>query len=480
MAKKLPSAVALATALLWTAPVQAQDATSVLAAASRAMGVETLKTIEYSATGFDFAFGQSGMPGGAWPRFINKSYTRQVNFETPASKLDRVRAQGENPPFGGGNQPLQGDQNQSQTIIVAQNTPWAQQLELYMLPHGFLRAAATRNPTVQKMGNVNVVSFQGGNGAQVRGYINAQGLVERVATMIDHPVTGDTPLEAVFLDYRAVDGVQWPHKIIQRQGGYPIFDLDIAQVRVNAPVDIQAAAQGGGGGGGGGGQQQGVPVVELAPGVLLFNSGYAVMAFDMGDHLLFLEPGNSQQRAQQVIAEAKRRFPNKPVRYVVNTHPHFDHSSGLRAFVAEGATILTHQMNRAYVEELMRRPHTLSPDAQEQANQPVRVQGVPDRHVITGNGHTIELHRMTNFGHTPAMLMAYLPQHRILYEADGYNAGAADAQPPATPSPYHLALLANVQRLNLQVDRVIPTHYPADDRVITLAEIRRMARQSTN
>ena len=480
MAKKLLSAVALSATLLWAAPVQAQDAAGVIAAASRAMGVETLKTIDYSATGFDFALGQSGVPGGPWPRFINKTYRRQVNFETLSSKVDRIRMQGENPPFGGGNQPIQGEQAQSQTIIVAQGTPWVQALELYMLPQGFLKAAATRTPTLEKQGTVNVISFRGDNGAQVRGYINAQNQAERVATMIDNAVMGDTPFEAVYLDYRTVNGVQWPMQIIQRTGGYPTFDLRLSDVKVNAPVDIQAAAPAGGGGGGGGGGQQGVPVTELAPGVLLFNSGYAVMAFDMGDHLLFLEPGNSEQRALQVIAEAKRRFPNKPVRYVVNTHTHFDHSSGLRAFVAEGATILTHEMNRGYVEELMRRQHTLAPDAQQKAPQPIKVEAVGDRKTITGNGHTIELYRMTEFGHHPAMLMAYLPQLKILYEADGYNAGAADARPPATPSPYHLALLANVQRLNLQVDRVIPVHYPADDRVVTLAEIRRMVGQGTN
>jgi glyoxylase-like metal-dependent hydrolase (beta-lactamase superfamily II) len=348
-----------------------------------------------------------------------------------------------------------------------------------MLPHGFLRAAATRNPTLTRMGNLNVVAFQGANGATVRGYINGQNQVERVATMIDNAVMGDTPFEAVYLDYRTINGVQWPMQIIQRTGGYPTFDLKLSDVKINAPVNI-VAQQGGGGGGGGGGQQQGVPVVELAPGVLLFNSGYAPMAFDMGDHILFLEPGNSEARALQVIAEAKRRFPGKPVRYVVNTHTHFDHSSGLRAFVAEGATILTHEMNRGYVEEMMRRPHTLNPDAQERANQPVKVQGVPDRHVITGNGHTIELHRIQNFGHQPAVLMAYLPQHRILYEADMYNAGAANATPPATPSPYNLALLENVQRLNLQVDRIIPTHYPADNRVVTMEEVRRMVGRATN
>ena len=96
----------------------AQDARSVLGEASRALGVEGLNTVEYTASGFDFAFGQAYNPNSPWPKFINKSYTRVVDFRTPASKVDRVRMQGENPPRGGGQQPVIGEQPQSQTIIV--------------------------------------------------------------------------------------------------------------------------------------------------------------------------------------------------------------------------------------------------------------------------------------------------------------------------------------------------------------------------
>ena len=96
----------------------AQDAKTALADASKALGVETLNTVEYSASGFDYVLGQAYNPSSPWPKFINKTYTRAIDFRTPASKVDRVRMQGENPPRGGGQQPVVGEQPQSQTIIV--------------------------------------------------------------------------------------------------------------------------------------------------------------------------------------------------------------------------------------------------------------------------------------------------------------------------------------------------------------------------
>src|SRR6266536_5988044 len=145
MRKQVLAGFALAAALTWTS--SAQDAKAVVANASKAMGVDTLKTVQYSATGFDFALGQAPNPSAPWPKFINKSYTRAIDFEKSTSKLDRVRVQGENPPHGGGQQPIVGEQPQTQTIIVNASTPWTQQLELVMMPHGFLRTAAKKNAT---------------------------------------------------------------------------------------------------------------------------------------------------------------------------------------------------------------------------------------------------------------------------------------------------------------------------------------------
>src|SRR6266545_4584877 len=119
----------------------AQDVKTVLADASKALGADTLNTVEYSASGFDFVLGQAYNPSSPWPKFINKTYTRAIDFKTPASKVDRVRMQGETPPRGGGLQPVIGEQPQSQTIIIGPTTPWVQQLEIWMMPHAFVKAA---------------------------------------------------------------------------------------------------------------------------------------------------------------------------------------------------------------------------------------------------------------------------------------------------------------------------------------------------
>ena len=171
MFRKCLAVCAVTAVLAWSS--SAQDARAVIGDASRAMGVDALKTVQYSATGLDFALGQAPNPASPWPKFINKSYTRMINFDTPASRVERVRVQGENPPHGGGQQPLVGEQPQNQTIIVSADTPWVQQLEILMTPHGFLRAAMKRNATVEArtMGGkkYNVVTFLGDNKAKVNG-----------------------------------------------------------------------------------------------------------------------------------------------------------------------------------------------------------------------------------------------------------------------------------------------------------------------
>lgn len=58
------------------------------------------------------------------------------------------------------------------------------------------------------------------------------------------------------------------------------------------------------------------------------------------DFVTVVEPPLNDDRSQAVIAEVKRLVPAKPIRYVVNSHHHWDHSGGLRSYVAEGAGII--------------------------------------------------------------------------------------------------------------------------------------------
>jgi glyoxylase-like metal-dependent hydrolase (beta-lactamase superfamily II) len=451
----------------------AQDAKTVLDNATKAMG--SLKTVEYSGSGFDFALGQNANPNLAWPKFIDKTYKRTMNFETPAYRLERIRMQGENPPRGGGQQPIVGEQTQNQTTVVNANTPWAAQLELWMMPHGFLQAAAKNKATTATRTvsgkKYTVVTFDGQNKAKVNGYINDQNVVERVETWIDNAMLGDMLFEAVYSDYKDFGGVKFPTKIVQRQGGYPILDLTITDVKPNAAVSIQAQQAQGGGGGAAAGP---TPSEKLSEGVYLILGGYAAIAVDFKDYIVVIEGPQSEERASAIIAKAKELIPNKPIRYVVNTHAHFDHSSGLRTFMAEGATVITHQVNKSFIEKVGSLPHTLSPDKLAQSKRKVAVETVGDKKVLTDGNHVIELYHMKDILHHDGLLMVYLPKEKVLLQADAYNPAAQpNAQPPATPSPYNLALVANIERLKLDVTRLIPVHYPADNRTVNMAELRR-------
>jgi glyoxylase-like metal-dependent hydrolase (beta-lactamase superfamily II) len=472
--------VAAFAAAALSVPAAAQDAKSVIAGASKAMGADNLKTVEYSGSGFDFAIGQAPNPNLPWPKFIDKTYTRQINFDTPASKMDRIRMQGENPPHGGGQQPIIGEQPQNQTIIVGANTPWVQQLEIWMMPQGFLRAAAAHNATAasQTVGGkkMTVVTFMGENKAKVNGYINDQNLVEKVETWIDNAVLGDLLFEAVYSDYKDFGGVKFPTKIVQRQGGHPILDLTISDVKPNAAVNIQPP-QGRGGAPGGApapAAAAGTPTEKLAEGVYLILGGYASVAVDFKDGIVIIEGPQSDQRAEQIIAEAKKLIPNKPIKYVVNTHHHFDHSGGLRAFVAEGATVVTHEINKPYYEKTFVMPHTLAPDRLATSPKKATFETMTEKKVLTDGNHVIELHHLQGSGHNDGLLVAYLPKEKILIEADAFNPPAQMATaPPATVSPYTANLISAIDRLKLDFERVIPIHYPADNRAVAKAELMR-------
>jgi glyoxylase-like metal-dependent hydrolase (beta-lactamase superfamily II) len=458
----------------------AQDAKTVLADASKALGVDTLNTVEFSATGFDFVLGQAYSPSSPWPRFINKTYTRAIDFRTPASKVDRIRMQGENPPRGGGLQPVIGEQPQSQTIIVGPNTPWVQQLEIWMMPQGFIRAATARNATVatQTVGGkrYNVVTFMGDNKAPVSGYINDQHLVDKVDTKIDSPYLGDMLFEASYSDYRDFNGVKFPMKIVQKQGDYPIFDLNVTTVKPNAAVTISAPQGRGGAPAAAAAPADAarVPTEKLADGVYLILGGYASVAVDFKDYIVVIEGPQSEARAMQIITEAKRLIPGKPIRYVVNTHHHIDHASGLRTFVAEGATVVTHEVNKAYYEKLFGLPHTLEPDRLMKEKKAPTFETVSEKKVMTDGNHVIELHHLRGNGHNEGLLVAYLPKEKILVEADAFNPPPQpNAPPPPSVSPYTANMVEAIDRLKLDVQRIVPIHYPADNRNVSIAELMR-------
>ena len=440
---------------------------SVIADASTAMGADGLNTIQYSGSGREHSFAQAYNATSGWPGFPTRSYRRTVNFQTPSWRVERVAGEAEAGRQGGGNPPPA-----NQVVVVDANTPWPQLADFWLLPHGFLKAAATMSATLQSETldgrTLNVVSFTAPGKARVNGYINDENLVEKVETWVDSPLTGDTLLEATYTNYQDFDGVKFPTRIVVKMGDNPIQDVTITDVAPNVAADIQPAEDRRGGAGAGE-TAQAATSVQLGDGVYAILPAYAALAVEFDDHIVVFEGPQSELRGNAIIAEVKRIIPDKPIRYVVNSHWHADHSSGLRAFVAEGATILTHPINKPWLEQVLNAPHTLNPDRQEQVKNTVIVEELPEKMVLSDGNQILELYYVQGSNHVEGMIMGYVPKLRVLVEADGFNPAARAGGPVRSRNAANL--LENIRRLNLDVDTIVAVHYPADGRTVPFSEL---------
>jgi glyoxylase-like metal-dependent hydrolase (beta-lactamase superfamily II) len=212
---------------------------------------------------------------------------------------------------------------------------------------------------------------------------------------------------------------------------------------------------------------------KLAEGVYRITGGYVSLAVEFRDHVVVLEAGQSEARAVAVIAEAKKLFPSKRIKYIVNTHPHFDHASGLAAFCAEGAIVLTDDNSKYFVEQALLSPRTLVGDTLARSKKTPKVEGVVEKMVLQDEMRTVELHHVAGLEHSDAMLMAYLPKEKILFTAD-FN-----PLPPGQPvSPSIPTLLENIDRLQLDFDRHVMVHPANPERPMTKADLQALVKET--
>ena len=494
MTRKLFIGAALLIAIIAWLPAGAgaqNNAASVIASASKAMAADNLTSITYSGSAQNANFGQSKNIGTPWaPTGITRitTYTRTIDLNQPASRAFGPTMP---PAVPGAAAPMPGNFNQN---ITPAQMGWTQQLEIWITPWGFLKGAAANNATVRRANGRNVVSWSpamkapSGQPYTVTGYINDQNLVEKVETRVEHPILGDLLVEAEYSNYQDLGGLKVPGRIVQRRAGLQTFEASITGARAN-PANLTELMTpppppGRAGGAGAPAAAQGPPTPppvetqKLAEGVYKITGGYVALAVDMGDHIVVVEGPQNQERGQAVINAAKAAIPNKPIRFVVNTHPHFDHASGLAPFVAEGVTILTHENNEDFLEEALGARRALVGDALAKANRRPNVEGVGDRRTLRGGNRTIDLYHVRGLEHNDGMLIAYLPNEKILHTADfGIpNPGAA----PAPVNPSLIKLVENLDRLKLDFTTFVTVHPPVPDRPLTRADLMGAVGKGTN
>jgi glyoxylase-like metal-dependent hydrolase (beta-lactamase superfamily II) len=467
----------------------AQDVRSVLQTAAAAMGVNNMTSITYSGTGWQGMVGQNVAPDQDWPRVDLTSYTRTIDFNTMSSREEYVRVQGNNPARGGGaGFPFLTEQKV--TNLVSGNYAWTlnaqgqpvpqpadaelRRLEIFLTPWGFLKGAMApgANPTMvtrnEYGGRVTVVSFMAFGKYRVNGTITPQNLVQRVQTWVPNPVVGDLYYENVYTNYRDMNGVKVP-RFHQHQdyddggnepnvsGGDHAFGLEtVSELRVNvanaaltAPNEVRSAT---------------IPPVrvesqKLGDGLWLIGGGsHNSVAVEFRDYAAVIEAPLNEERSLAVIGEVNKLIPNKPIKFVVNTHHHWDHLGGIRTYVHEGATIITHAGNRPYYQEVLRaRPWLLQPDRfslhpPEEWSEGYIFETAREQYVLADDTRRVELYSVAGLAHATGMLMAYFPKEKIVVQADLYNPQAA------APNASNRTFYQNLQRLKLDVTTIVGIH----------------------
>jgi glyoxylase-like metal-dependent hydrolase (beta-lactamase superfamily II) len=476
MTKIFTIALALAVA------AAAQDVKTVIGAASKSMGTDGLNSLYFDGVAENGNLGQNNNSNQPWPLTGANDYVRAIDFNQP---LSRATWSTYAVPVTGGVAALA----PAQQLINAQS-PGALQVEIWITPWGFLKAAATNNATVkaQTTGGkrYQVVTFNtplkspGGQPYKVVGYINGQNDVERVQTWVENPIFGDMLVDTEYSFYRTgAGGIRYPAQIIQRRGGWPTFTAWVLGAHPN-PSNIQqlltppAGGRGGGAPPAAGGAASGPTSEKLADGVYRLNGAYNALAIEFADHIVLFEPGpQSEQRAQAVIAEAKKVIPNKPIRYGVISHHHFDHTSGLPAVVAEGITIVTPEVNKEFLMTALSAPRTLAPDSLSKSGKKPVIEGFKgDKRMFQDATRTFEVHVIKGLPHADGLVIGYLPKEKILVYADMFNLPPPNDPVPNPPVVGTGVFVDNIERLGLQPERIMSIHNLNPDRLTTLAEIK--------
>ena len=211
-------------------------------------------------------------------------------------------------------------------------------------------------------------------------------------------------------------------------------------------------------------------VSKLAEGVFYFTGGtHHSVVIEQKDHVVVVEAPLNEERSLAVINKVKETIPNKPIKYLVNTHAHFDHSGGLRSYVDAGITIVTHQTNQGYYQKVWNAQHTINPDQLSASKKVAKFETFKDKHVLTDGARKIEIYPIAGSSHNDAFALVYLPAEKILVEADAYTPLAQGATPPTSVNPYSVNLFENIQKLKLDVDQIAALHGPG---VVKLADLK--------
>jgi glyoxylase-like metal-dependent hydrolase (beta-lactamase superfamily II) len=292
------------------------------------------------------------------------------------------------------------------------------------------------------------------------------------------PLEGDTSYPLRYGDWRRFGAVMMPYRLRYEINGRPFQEEQIRSIRHNVAVPAESFAVpepfrnqnsdaapiasqwilrriAGNVSYQDFGRPPNIEWIKLADGVhKVGGASHATIVVEMSDHLIAVEGPLYEARTAPVVRSIKERFPTKPIRYVIPTHHHLDHSGGIRALMAEGGAIVAPFVARDFYLRVAKAPHTRQPDSLERNKRAVVIEGFGGGpRVLSDGSRRVEVYPMTT-SHADDNVVIYLPADRMVIEADHISPRGGEVR----PTPMVREFVAGLDKLNLDVATIVGIH----------------------
>jgi glyoxylase-like metal-dependent hydrolase (beta-lactamase superfamily II) len=428
--------------------------------------VDAVRTLVLEGQGEQPNIGQNMSPEADLPVWKVTQYKRVLDLEGGRMRVQVTRVPGflfvtpqQRQDFGVDGEVAYAIGATGMATRASDQVVWDRRAEMLHHPLTVVRAALADGARVDNLRQLNgwqAVDIIAPGGETVTLSIDpATKLPVTVMSAAYHPNLGDIIIETTFSEYQDVNGLKLPAHVVTKLDRFVRDDLRFSTQTLDAraedaiaPDAVRTAA---------------VPplvppqtvtVDEIGTGIwrLAGGSHHSVL-FEFADHLTLFEVPQSEARARAVIARAKELRPGKPLTHAIVSHHHFDHTAGLRAAVAEGLTIVTHERSAAAFKEMTTRAHGAMPEALTRSPQPLKLETVSDEHTLRDAEMEVRLYHLSGNPHADTLIMAYVPRDRLLIQADVY-----EPAPQFTAFPFARNMAEHIRKRGLRVDRHVPIH----------------------
>ncbi len=447
-------------------PAEQQFIDDVATALGGGATIEAANTLIVEGQGSMQNVGQDMTPESADLKFELSDYKLAIDLASGSSRTEQVRTpqfiyfRGQAPTqqiFGLDGDVAYGIGPDGSAGRLPDSTATERRSTYYHHPLTLLRAALLGSATVSNVrdeGGLRLADFATSEGAALTMAVDPTTAVPVFIRSKDHHAYfRDVTRQTNMSNYTSVGELSLPSQVEVTLDEFAFISMQLTSQELNASVgDISAPAEAASAAPISGSAPANVTTEEVADGVwFLAGQSHHSVLIEFSDHLMVIEAPN-EVRTLAVLETAAELVPGKPIRYLVNTHHHFDHSGGIRTAASAGLTIVTHAANESFYRRMAEQPSSLVPDTQSQQPQAIEIETVTDARTYADDSMTVELHHVAGNPHSSSMLMAYLPEQRLIIEADAF------APNPGGPQRFAPNMLDNIQRLGLEIDRIVPIH----------------------